>query len=199
MRRSDPAKADIVRDEILRAALGLFQTYGLDKTTMEDIAEAAGKGKSTLYYYFKKKEDVFHTVARQEMDSILETLEKGLKWTHSAGEKLRLFFQIQDNAIRNKAKLYPLIFKETKKHVAMFHSIQRESNTREIKLLKSILLEGIASGEFKGIKKEQCDAIALAGVTTLHATHLNLLLEGKTPSAEDKLAVMVDIFIKGLK
>ena len=63
MRKADPLKLDQVRDEILRAAMELFTKYGIDKTTMENIAEAAGKGKSTLYYYFKTKEDVFSAAA----------------------------------------------------------------------------------------------------------------------------------------
>jgi AcrR family transcriptional regulator len=59
MKTHDSDREDLVRDEILRAARELFQTYGLTKTTMEDIAEAAGKEKSTLCYYFKNKEEVF--------------------------------------------------------------------------------------------------------------------------------------------
>ena len=47
------------REAIISAATGLFSRFGLEKTTMEDIAKAARKGKSTLYYYFKNKEAVF--------------------------------------------------------------------------------------------------------------------------------------------
>ena len=51
-------KDDIIRADILRAAEALFQKWGLKKTTMEDIAKEAGKGKSTLYYYFKSKAEI---------------------------------------------------------------------------------------------------------------------------------------------
>jgi AcrR family transcriptional regulator len=192
-------KKDAVREEILSGARGLFQKYGLDKTTMEDIAEAAGKGKSTLYYYFKSKEDVFRAVAEEESADMLEMVEKALNEANSSGEKLRLFFTTHDDAIRNKTKLYPMVFKETKKHLTLFQRIQRQSNTLETRLFKSILLEGIASGEFKSIRKEECDAIAIMGVTTLHAMQLTLILEGKLPSESDRLNVMIDIFLRGLK
>ena len=46
------------KERILSAAKNLFSRFGLEKTTMEDIAKAAGKGKSSLYYYFKSKEEV---------------------------------------------------------------------------------------------------------------------------------------------
>ncbi|OYW78704.1 MAG: TetR family transcriptional regulator, partial [Sphingobacteriia bacterium 32-37-4] len=45
-------KEEIFKEDIIREAQKLFQAYGLKKTTMEDIAKALGKGKSTLYYYY---------------------------------------------------------------------------------------------------------------------------------------------------
>ena len=199
MKKSNPVKNDIVSDEILRGAKELFQTYGMDKTTMEDIAEASGKGKSTLYYYFKRKEDVFYAVANLERADIMETIEKGLKCARCAEEKLRLFFTIRDKAIRNKAKLYPLVFKKTRKHIQLFHLLQRENNMAEMTVLKNILLEGIASGEFKSIKKEECDAIAMAGISTLHGMYLELLMDGKMPSVETRMDALINVFIRGLK
>ena len=43
-------KGDRVREEILVQAQILFQQYGLKKTTMDEIAAACGKAKSTLYH-----------------------------------------------------------------------------------------------------------------------------------------------------
>lgn len=199
MRRADPLKLDLVRDEILRSASTLFQKFGLEKTTMEDIAETAGKGKSTLYYYFKTKEDVFYAVAWNEVSSIQTLLEKELGEAKCAADKVRLFFSVQDKALRNKAKLYPTIFKDTKKHLQLFQQLQRESNTLQTQIFKAILLEGIDSGEFKSVSKEECDAIAVTAVSVLHAMQLTLMLEGKAPTAEDKLSVMTDIVVRGLK
>lgn len=199
MRRADPLKLDLVRSDILRAAMTVFQKYGLDKATMEDIAETAGKGKSTLYYYFKRKEDVFSAVAEQEMRSMLNTLEQELKKGRTAGDKVRLFFTVQDKTLRNTFKLYPTIFKETTKHIQLFHGLQRFANTLRVKLFKSILLEGIDNGEFGSISRKDCDTLAVATVATLHAMQLNIMLDGDEPTAEAKLKVMHDIVVRGLK
>lgn len=199
MRKPNPVQNDIIRDEILSAARGLFQTYGLTKTTMEDIAEAAGKGKSTLYYYFKSKDEVFYALASMEFKGIMELIAKAIKWTHCAEDRLKVFFTTRDNAIRSKARLYPIVFRETRKNIHLFHKIQRESNTAEIKMLKSILLEGIASGEFKSIKKEDCDTVAITCMTAMHGMDINLLMEGKTTSEQDRLSAIMNIFVRGLK
>jgi len=199
MRTVDPVKKDQIREDILRAAMSLFQKYGIDKTTMEDIAENAGKGKSTLYYYFKTKEDVFFAAAIRERDKMQRLVENGLREAKTAEEKLKLFFSIQDNSLKTKVKLYPIIFKETKKHIVLFHRLQRMNNTWEVQLFKSILHDGIASGEFRSIRREDCDIIALTAITFLHVAQLNLLLEGKVPSSGDRTMVMLDVFVRGLK
>ena len=82
----------------------LFTKYGIDKTTMENIAEAAGKGKSTLYYYFKTKEDVFSAAATVEHGKILQLLEKELRAAKSAADKVRLFFRVPSARIESYLK-----------------------------------------------------------------------------------------------
>lgn len=47
---------------ILDAALGAFSNYGVAKTTMADIAEAAGVSRPALYQYFEDKEDILVAV-----------------------------------------------------------------------------------------------------------------------------------------
>ena len=45
------------RDSIMDAAGELFGKKGIDGTTMDDIAKLADYSKSTIYVYFKSKED----------------------------------------------------------------------------------------------------------------------------------------------
>ena len=53
------SKKNIARENILRTAREIFSKYGYKKTTLDDIANAVRKGKSSLYYYFSSKEDCF--------------------------------------------------------------------------------------------------------------------------------------------
>ena len=56
---------------MLDVAKRLFIERGYSGTTMEDIAEEAGFGVATLYNYFRKKEGIFATMAREDM-TVLE-------------------------------------------------------------------------------------------------------------------------------
>ena len=51
-----PAATDHVAIE--RAAFALFQKQGFDNTTMEQIADAVGVGRRTLFRYFPSKNDI---------------------------------------------------------------------------------------------------------------------------------------------
>ncbi|MEM7513732.1 MAG: TetR/AcrR family transcriptional regulator [Bacteroidota bacterium] len=67
-----------VKKDILKAAHILFQKYGLKKTSMEDIAEQAGKGKSTLYHYYKNKNEIFYHVLKTECGMMKEAAREAV-------------------------------------------------------------------------------------------------------------------------
>jgi AcrR family transcriptional regulator len=56
------ARTDEPSDEILAAASVLFGERGVMGTTMAQIARAAGLQQSSLYYYFRSKEEILATI-----------------------------------------------------------------------------------------------------------------------------------------
>lgn len=52
-------KKQQTRRAIEQAAIELFSSKGFESTSMEDIATAAGIGKTTIYGYFPAKDDIF--------------------------------------------------------------------------------------------------------------------------------------------
>ena len=68
----------IVRD-ILDTARALFKKSGFKKTTMGDIARSLGKAKSSLYYYYPGKEDIFEAVLHAEMAELLTQIHQSIR------------------------------------------------------------------------------------------------------------------------
>ena len=70
-------KQRIKRNHIVSVARDVFKNYGYKKTTMNDVAKAAGKGKSSIYYYFDSKDAIFKSVilseARIYRNTVLES------------------------------------------------------------------------------------------------------------------------------
>jgi len=82
-------KRDAVRENILKIAQEIFSKFGYKKTTLDDIANAVRKGKSSLYYYFNSKEDLFQEVIQKEADILREELSKVLQKDIDPAEKLK--------------------------------------------------------------------------------------------------------------
>src|SRR5262245_5573714 len=79
---STVAKEQIARREkILDAATGVFVRYGFKKTSMDDVARAAGLSRQGLYLHFPNKVDLFRGVVAHFVDAALVERRKVLEQT----------------------------------------------------------------------------------------------------------------------
>lgn len=67
------------KDNILAAAKKLFDTKGILATTVEDIAKEADYSKSTLYVYFKSKDEILNSIVLEHMILLRELLKKCIR------------------------------------------------------------------------------------------------------------------------
>lgn len=68
-------RAAQTRAEIVDAALDLFTNQGFDETSMEQVAEAAGVSRRTVYRYFPTKDDLVFESPRKWLDVLNQTLD----------------------------------------------------------------------------------------------------------------------------
>jgi AcrR family transcriptional regulator len=77
------------RVRILEAATGLFVRFGYRKTSIDEVARAAGVAKGTVYLYYRNKAElVLHAIALEKC-GYLDRLEPLLEAEMAAGERLR--------------------------------------------------------------------------------------------------------------
>lgn len=79
-------------DMILKAAKKVFEKYGYQKTSMEDIAREAMIGKGTIYYYFNSKEDIYLAILNQISSDISIIINKLIDSEESLEQKLKIYF-----------------------------------------------------------------------------------------------------------
>ncbi len=65
------------RAQIVRAAASVFRSGGYDKTSMEDVARAAGVTRLIVYRIFESKEALYLAVLAAVLDDIAESFEFG--------------------------------------------------------------------------------------------------------------------------
>lgn len=72
------AKASAKQSAVLDDAAAVFAQYGFKRTTMNDIAQAAGISRPALYLMFDNKEHLFHELAAYRINLALKAAKSVL-------------------------------------------------------------------------------------------------------------------------
>ncbi|MFV0378558.1 MAG: TetR/AcrR family transcriptional regulator [Mangrovibacterium sp.] len=154
-------KKDVNRETILKIAQDIFSKYGYKKTTLDDIANAVRKGKSSLYYYFSSKEDLFQAVILKEVEVLKRELEKVVMRNTDPVEKLREYILTKLTTFRGLANFYHALENDVTA-IEFIDNIKNKYNQEEIRMIKRILIEGVRKNTF-----EVYDfTLAAIGITT---------------------------------
>jgi AcrR family transcriptional regulator len=85
------------RSRLVKTAVKLAYQKGFRKTTIADIAEAAGVPLGNVFYYFKTKEEIGEAIVEQRMLGF-QTLREKWNQVDSPKERLKAFVQnVYDN------------------------------------------------------------------------------------------------------
>jgi len=141
-------KKDANRENILKIAREIFSKYGFKKTTLDDIANAVRKGKSSLYYYFKSKEDLFQAVIMKEVEILAHELEIVINRNTDPVDKLRDYILTKLATFRNLANFYHAIENDITA-VGFIDDVKLKYEQDEIRMIKRILIEGVRKNEFE--------------------------------------------------
>lgn len=192
-------KEDIIRCEVLQEAAKLFRHYGLNKTTMEDIARAVGKGKSTLYYYYKSKEEIFDAVMQREKDAILSRIQLAVEQQPTASGKLEAFTRIKFREIAQISVLYQVVVREVQNCTEMERGIRRNFDNNEISLVKDILQFGVDTGEFNNIRGIDLDLMAFVLISAQRGVEIASIINEKLDEVDATMDGLVSVILNGIR
>ena len=82
------------RKEIFHASVHLFLEKGFKATSMREIADAAGVGKSTLYDYFKSKDEILVSYFEDVISELTENAKVIVAQDLGVTEKLRKLMEV---------------------------------------------------------------------------------------------------------
>jgi len=133
---------------LLQVAQSIFARFGLFKTTVDEIAKNARMGKSSIYYYFKSKEDIFKAVLEKELKTLREKITTAIAEAKSPQEKLRKFIITRMKYTKELANIYGALKDEYLRHYAFIQKLRENYDSEEINTVKNILQEGIKQRVF---------------------------------------------------
>jgi AcrR family transcriptional regulator len=164
---------DAVRNAILEAARDLFARFGYKKTTMEDIAQILRKGKSSLYYYFENKEEIFQAVIELESAMLETKLMEVVKANKFAKEKLHDYVVVRMETLRGLMNYQKAIREGMNGGYDFLNEVKNNADKNEEEMLKAIMDEGVVKDEFE-LKNTRLAAVGFG--TALRGLEMPLFL-----------------------
>ncbi len=139
------------KQAFIRAARQLFAENGFQGTTMNAIAQSAGKSRRTLYTYFNTKQDIYMEVIQMELHNLYEELETFVSRPLAPMEKLMQYIARRQVAVNEVVKWNGSLEAEFFNDIATVERARLRFDVIERSLIASILREGIESGDFKRV------------------------------------------------
>ena len=185
-----------VRDYIVSVAGKLFTRHGFKKTTMDEIAMACHKGKSSIYYYFKSKEEIFRAVVERDAEELKERLDRTIRKDDRAVDRLKAYILFRLHRVRTLENFYAALNEDSLSHMDFILEIRRNFDMAERLLVSEILEDGMRNGSFQ-ITSSDIGAIAISAM--MKGLELPLLLseEHKT-DREEILEDLIRILFYGI-
>lgn len=180
---------------ILAEACRLFASNGFDGTSIRDIANAVGISNAALYHYFADKNELFARIVTDVIERQCNFTEERIKADNTAGQKLRSFmrayaefFQEHASEAIASSRSFGALEKSPERDHAIYWRDRYEN------LLRDIIREGVAAGEFRD------GDVALTGRAVLSC--LNWLHRWYSPTGTLSPAEIVegyaDILLRGI-
>jgi len=185
----------INRNSIVEVARGIFANYGFRKTTMNEIADGVGKGKSSLYYYFNSKEDVYRAVIEMEAETMKQKLVDAIDGVDDPVGKLRIYVVTRMEILHELINFHQAINSEYLTNIDFIQKMRKKYDNEEVTLLKNILQIGVDSGTFR---IEDVDLTALAVATALKGLEVPLLVSHDETSIELRIERILQILFFGI-
>lgn len=134
---------------LVDVARQLFAKNGLENTTMNDIALASGKGRRTLYTYFKSKEEIYLAVIESELDILSDVQKSVSEKKISPEQKLMEMIYAHLDAVKEVVYRNGTLRADFFRDIWQVEAVRKRFDARERLLIRDILAEGVEKGVFE--------------------------------------------------
>ncbi|MBB1645308.1 TetR/AcrR family transcriptional regulator [Sphingobacterium sp. UME9] len=171
-------KKEQVKERIGQAAMECFERYGLEKTTLEDIAKTVGLNKTSLYYYYKNKEDIFIEVAIREGQSFIDTLQKSTLKKKGVENQISFYLESRLNYYTNVLNMNRVSVESLDKILPRFFELYDAMMVQEKAFLTKLLTQAIAHEKLDLTDPENIASVLINFANALkHSTEQQAILK----------------------
>lgn len=192
---------DEKRERIIEIARNIFSKFGIKKSTMEEIARRIRIGKSTIYHYFKSKEEIFLEVVKRESDLMKKKIKEILEKSSTPQEKFKNYARARIQYLRELKNYYSTLTDEYLEIFPFTKEVREDFTNFELATIEGIFREGIEEGVFQ-IKDPTLTAKMV--IIVFKGFEYEILMREDESKLVDKidlqeLDLLIEVFFKGIE
>jgi AcrR family transcriptional regulator len=183
------------RTKIIEIARNIFTHFGFKKTTMEEIALATKKGKSSIYYYFNSKEDIFKAVVENEAEELKKELYKKISDIEDPIERLKVYITVRMRKLNKLTNFYSALKSDYLSNFEFIEQIRKSYDLDEVRVVTGIIQEGIEAGKFS-VDDPNLSAIAI--VTAMKGLEVPMFINKEHGNFEVRMNNLINFLFYGI-
>lgn len=189
---------------IIEASQKRFGLFGVEKTSMREIADDLNLSKASLYYYFPDKESLYKAVVEKEQEEFVSRISERISSFHEPEQLLIEYANARLSYFRtllNLSRLRYETFSGLKPGLAEAIQVFRE---KEKGIIINIFEKGAASGIFDIKDTEQMASLFLDLLKGLRISLINgketlFIEQSEYELLLAKTLAFTSLFIRGIK
>jgi len=204
---NSPAPAsqdDIIQQEILKAAIRLYQKFGPNGFTMDDLAAATGRSRTSLYYYYKNRDEIYQAV----MDKIARDMATGIRQAVAAVKTLQdrifAFCHAKLKASEEWKKVFSAMIasmdaEEQSRHAKVMYGWHKKLIHHESMILNEILAGATRRKEMRTIPPGDQDTLVFLIYSGIRGLRREVSELNDPHDLDAALRLLTDMIVKWLK
>ncbi|MCL5960935.1 MAG: TetR/AcrR family transcriptional regulator [Chloroflexi bacterium] len=183
---STPTRETLNINDVLKTAATLIRQRGYHGTSMQDIADALGIRKSSLYHHVKTKQDMLFLI----LNEAIEGVTRGILEVHAQdlrpSEKLHLAIRNHLILLEERQESIGVLLRERNSLDPEYSKVYIPKRKRYEKEFQRIIEEGIKEGEFRAVDVKTT-TYAILGMC-------NWMVQWYSPKGQKSMDEFVELF-----
>ena len=181
------------RHEIFHQVVKIFLKKGFQETSMQEIADMAGLGKSTLYDYFKTKDEIMIYFFEDQLRDMTQEAQRIALQNLSADKRLRQITEKYLESLQANKNLFLKLMKESQRLKLESQKQVQAKRYAYQDLICALIEEGIREGVFRKVNSLLVARLLISSISSA------VYSPRSTGSPQEMLQETLDIFFKGIE
>ncbi|BAS26077.1 TetR/AcrR family transcriptional regulator [Limnochorda pilosa] len=182
------------KEQVLEAAVHLFRAKGYHATSVQDIADAVGLRKGSLYHYIRSKEELLFEIIHSTIQTYIHRLESIAARPEPASARLAAAIEAHIKAVAQDTEGFAIFIGETRALEPEQRQRIEEASSQYGHLLERLIEEASLEGAFRPADSAMAALAILGACNWMHRWYDP---QGRL-SPKEIAAAFTEVFFGGL-